>query len=46
MVWYDGNLMLMINNHIVRFQLPHNLLLKTKKNVLLIFVATRNFLFF
>jgi hypothetical protein len=38
------NFMLMINNHFVRFQLPGNLL-KTKKNVLFISVATRNFLF-
>jgi hypothetical protein len=36
--------MLMINNHFARFQLPGNLL-KTKKNVLPIYVATRNFLF-
>jgi hypothetical protein len=36
--------MLMINNHFARFRLPGNLL-KTKKNVLPIFVATRNFLF-
>jgi hypothetical protein len=35
--------MLMINNHFARFQLPGNLF-KTK-NVLPIFVATRNFLF-
>jgi hypothetical protein len=34
----------MINNHFARFQLPGNLW-KTKKNVLPIFVATRNFLF-
>jgi hypothetical protein len=36
--------MLMINNHFARFRLP-GYLLKTKKNVLPIFVATRNFLF-
>jgi hypothetical protein len=39
-----GNFMLIINNHFARFRLPGNLL-KTKKNVLSIFVATRNFLF-
>jgi hypothetical protein len=36
--------MLMINNHFTLFQLPGNLP-KTKKNVLPISVATRNFLF-
>jgi hypothetical protein len=36
--------MLMINDHFSVFQLPSNML-KTKKNVLPIFVATRNFLF-
>jgi hypothetical protein len=39
-----GNFMLMIKHHFARFQLPGNLL-KIKKNVLPIFVATRNFLF-
>jgi hypothetical protein len=39
-----GNFMLMINKHFARFKLPGKLL-KTKKNVLLIFVATRYFLF-
>jgi hypothetical protein len=36
--------MLMLNNYFARFRLPGNLL-KTKKNVLPIFVVTRNFLF-
>jgi hypothetical protein len=36
--------MLMIINHFAQFQLP-GFLLKTKKNVLPISVATRNFLF-
>jgi hypothetical protein len=36
---------LMINNHFAFFQLPGNLLKTKKKNVLPIFVATRNFLF-
>jgi hypothetical protein len=36
-----GNFMLMINKHFSLFQLP----VKTKKNVLPIFVAIRNFLF-